>query len=111
LFLTILNHSLRCTAFSEAYSYCRHFCKWTVFDFHGGGREKGFMLRDILKADWLSDFDGVRENNFTILKFFLAFTVLFGHSFPISGNGSDPITMLIVPHPWIGRIAVGGSLQ
>lgn len=66
------------------------------------------MLRDFLRTNRLGEFDGDRENNFTILRFVLAFAVLFGHSFPISGNGSDPITMLILPHAWIGSMAVGG---
>lgn len=66
------------------------------------------MFRGYLKSRYLFEFEKVRDNNFTILRFFLAFAVLFGHSFPISGNGSDPITMLILPHAWIGSIAVGG---
>lgn len=66
------------------------------------------MFRGFLKTRYLFEFEKVRGNNFTILRFFLAFAVLFGHSFPISGNGSDPITMLILPHAWIGSIAVGG---
>jgi peptidoglycan/LPS O-acetylase OafA/YrhL len=66
------------------------------------------MLREIFRTDRLCDYDGHRDNNFTVLRFLLAFTVLFGHSFPISGNGSDPLTMLILPHAWIGSLAVGG---
>ena len=66
------------------------------------------MLREIIKTYRLSDFDGVRLNNFTAIRLLLAMTVLVGHSFPITGNGSDPITMLILPHAWIGSIAVGG---
>lgn len=66
------------------------------------------MLKEIIKTNRLSDFDGVRLNNFTVIRFLLAMAVLVGHSFPITGNGSDPITMLILPHAWIGSIAVGG---
>lgn len=40
------------------------------------------MFRGFLKARYLFEFEKVRGNNFTILRFFLAFAVLFGHSFP-----------------------------
>jgi peptidoglycan/LPS O-acetylase OafA/YrhL len=49
-----------------------------------------------------------KNNNFDILRFIFAFAVLFGHSFPISGNGSDPLSMLLLPNTWIGAIAVDG---
>lgn len=66
------------------------------------------MLPRLLKTTYLGDYDGNRINNFTLLRLVLSFTVLFGHSFPITGNGHDPITKLILPHAWIGSIAVGG---
>lgn len=56
----------------------------------------------------LSDFEGTRANNFTLLRFVFAFAVLIGHSFPITGNGSDPISMFFLPYTWIGQIAVSG---
>lgn len=66
------------------------------------------MFRGFYDVKYLSCYDGLRVNNFTALRFFLALVVLFGHSFPISGNGSDPVTVLILPHAWIGSVAVGG---
>ena len=57
---------------------------------------------------YLGDFDGQRDNNFTLVRTLFALTVLFGHSYHISGNGYDPISKLIVPYPWLGDIAVGG---
>lgn len=36
-----------------------------------------------------------------------ALSVLFGHSFPITGNGFDPLSMVLMPF-WIGKIAVDG---
>ncbi|MFC5527004.1 acyltransferase family protein [Rhodanobacter ginsengisoli] len=56
----------------------------------------------------LSDFEKRRDNNFTFLRFILAWSVLIGHSFPISANGSDPISRLLLPYAWIGSIAVSG---
>lgn len=56
----------------------------------------------------LSEFSKGRDNNFTLLRFILAWSVLIGHSFPISANGSDPISMLLLPYEWIGSIAVSG---
>ncbi len=47
-----------------------------------------------------------RDNNFDLIRLICAFMVLFGHSFPISGNGTDPISALILPIDWIGAIAV-----
>lgn len=49
-----------------------------------------------------------KNNNFDIVRLIFAFLVLFGHSFPISGKGSDPISALLFPHTWIGSIAVHG---
>lgn len=56
----------------------------------------------------IGNYDGNRENNFTLVRLLFAWAVLFGHSYPITGNGSDPITRLILPHAWIGSLAVGG---
>ncbi|WP_186393279.1 MULTISPECIES: acyltransferase [unclassified Pannonibacter] len=57
---------------------------------------------------FLKDYDGNRENNFTLLRTLFALLVLFGHSYPITGNGYDPISLLIVPHTAITQLAVGG---
>lgn len=68
------------------------------------------MLRVIrtMNITMLSDYESSRKNNFTILRILFALTVLMGHAFPITGNGSDYISRLILPHAWIGSIAVGG---
>jgi peptidoglycan/LPS O-acetylase OafA/YrhL len=50
-----------------------------------------------------------KRNNFTLLRMILATSVLFGHSFPIVGKGSDPISVaLLQPTEWIGSMAVNG---
>lgn len=54
----------------------------------------------------LSDYQNCQKNNFTILRFVLAIAVLIGHSFPITGNGSDPLSQIMLPHEWIGSLAV-----
>lgn len=58
----------------------------------------------------LEQYSVSRQNNFDIIRLIFAFLVLFGHSFPISGNGGDPITAVILPYvgDWIGGIAVDG---
>lgn len=56
----------------------------------------------------LKDFERVRDNNFTLVRLVFAWAVLFGHSFPLTANGSDPLSMLMLPYAWIGSIAVGG---
>lgn len=66
------------------------------------------IFQRILKTSMLSEFEGSRSNNFTFLRFVFAWAVLIGHSFPITGNGSDPISMLLLPHTWIGEMAVSG---
>jgi peptidoglycan/LPS O-acetylase OafA/YrhL len=55
----------------------------------------------------LSSFDGQRANNFTAIRLLFAYAVLFGHSYPISGNGMDPISALMT-QMWIGEAAVLG---
>jgi peptidoglycan/LPS O-acetylase OafA/YrhL len=57
----------------------------------------------------LSDYDGKRENNFTLLRLIFAWLVLYGHSFPITDPRTlDPISRLMVPYAWLGSIAVSG---
>lgn len=56
---------------------------------------------------WLSDYDGRRDNNFTLIRIILAWSVLFGHSFAITKSGSDPITPFL-PGAWTGAVAVDG---
>jgi peptidoglycan/LPS O-acetylase OafA/YrhL len=48
-----------------------------------------------------------KRNNFTMIRFVLASLVLFGHSFPIVGQGSDPISVsFLFPRTWLGQFAV-----
>jgi peptidoglycan/LPS O-acetylase OafA/YrhL len=57
----------------------------------------------------LEFFEKSKENNFTLLRTLLALSVLFGHSFPVVGMGSDPISVyLLQPNEWIGSMAVHG---
>ncbi len=56
----------------------------------------------------LSHYEKLKKNNYTLIRLILAWTVLFGHAFPITGTGSDPLSIWMLPHTWIGRIAVGG---
>jgi peptidoglycan/LPS O-acetylase OafA/YrhL len=62
----------------------------------------------MLGIKWLSECDGNRQNNFTLIRLLFAWAVLFGHSFPITATGSDPVSTLMLPHLWIGEIAVNG---
>lgn len=58
---------------------------------------------------FISDFDGNRSNNFLLLRIIFALAVLFGHSYPISGNGTDPLSRALpAGYPWIGGLAVSG---
>lgn len=59
---------------------------------------------------YLSDFDGSRANNFTTIRIFLAWSVLYGHSFAIAKLPGvvDPVTRLFQGSVWIGEIAVNG---
>lgn len=61
-----------------------------------------------LGIQFLGRYEKSRDNNFTILRLALAWMVLFGHSFPLTGTGFDPISTFIMPYTWIGGIAVGG---
>ncbi|EAQ95712.1 acyltransferase family protein [Congregibacter litoralis] len=57
----------------------------------------------------LGDYDGSRRNNFTALRIFFAWCVLFGHSFPITGHGElNPLREFFEKSTWIGEIAVSG---
>jgi hypothetical protein len=59
----------------------------------------------------LKDFENSKSNNFTLIRLLFAWAVLFGHSFTLTVNGSDPLSVLMLPYAWIGSVAVGGSLQ
>jgi peptidoglycan/LPS O-acetylase OafA/YrhL len=39
----------------------------------------------------LTKFDGSKQNNLTLLRLIFALAVLFGHAYPITGSGSDPL--------------------
>lgn len=56
----------------------------------------------------LAYFHDARDNNFTFIRLVLAWLVLFGHSFPIAGAGSDPISLCLLPQAWLGSLAVSG---
>ena len=58
----------------------------------------------------LADFDGTRANNFTLIRIFLAWSVLYGHSFAIASipGVRDPLTQIFQGSIWIGEIAVNG---
>lgn len=62
----------------------------------------------MMKMKFLKDYDGVRNNNFTLLRTIFALIVLFGHAFAIAGDGIDPISQILLPYTWIGELAVGG---
>lgn len=66
------------------------------------------MLKIFGRTQLLSAHEKSRSNNFTLLRLILAWLVLFGHAFPITGNGLDPISKLMSPHTWIGEVAVSG---
>lgn len=57
----------------------------------------------------LAEYDGSRDNNFTAIRIFLAWSVLYGHSFAIQQAGiRDPLTQLFQGSIWIGELAVNG---
>ncbi len=58
----------------------------------------------------LADFDGNRQNNFTLIRIILAWLVLFGHSFAIQHVPGlrDPLSPLLQGSVWIGTLAVYG---
>lgn len=63
-------------------------------------------ISDTLRT--LAHHETKRVNNFTLLRLIFAFAVLIGHSYPIAGQGSDPLSRLLLPYTWIGDIAVCG---
>lgn len=59
--------------------------------------------------DYLSSYDGSRQNNFTALRIGFAWLVLFGHSFAISGYPElDPFLPIFEGSIWIGGVAIKG---
>lgn len=58
----------------------------------------------------LADYDGNRENNFTAIRLFLAWLVLWGHSFAIVAEPGlrDPLIKLFQGSIWSGELAVNG---
>lgn len=58
----------------------------------------------------LIDFDGNRDNNFTLIRIFFAWLVLYGHSFAIQKVPGirDPLNALFQGSIWVGEIAVDG---
>lgn len=66
------------------------------------------IINEIARVPRLSDFEKSRSNNFTLLRLIFAWAVLAGHSFPIAAQGSDPLSMLLLPYTWIGEVAVSG---
>jgi len=67
------------------------------------------LVLKIRVGDGLVVYERIKNNNFTLLRMLLAVMVLFGHSFPIVGGGSDPISIaLLQPNEWVGSLAVHG---
>lgn len=58
----------------------------------------------------LKDFDGSRQNNFTIMRIILAWLVLYGHSYAIQKTAGikDPLNEIFQGSTWIGALAVNG---
>lgn len=58
----------------------------------------------------LIDFDNNRQNNFTIIRILLAWSVLYGHSYAIQNPNhvKDPLNILFQGSTWIGDLAVDG---
>ncbi|WP_018604629.1 acyltransferase family protein [Uliginosibacterium gangwonense] len=84
---------------------------YVIFDFLAARINWSFLCStDASKSQlWLEDYEKSKNNNFTLLRMILALSVLFGHSFPIVGRGSDPISVaLLQPAEWIGSLAVHG---
>jgi len=58
---------------------------------------------------YLIQYDGDRQNNFTAIRLFLAWAVLYGHSFPVQGTLiKDPLHHVFQGSTWIGDVAVNG---
>lgn len=64
----------------------------------------------VVSPTYLSDFDGNRRNNFTVVRLVFAWAVLYGHSFAIHKipGVSDPLNQLFQGSTWIGAVAVNG---
>ncbi len=60
-----------------------------------------------MRTTWLGQYDGRRNNNFTAIRLFLAWLVLFGHSFAVTKSGLDPISAGL-RLGFVGSIAVNG---
>lgn len=58
----------------------------------------------------LIDFDENRNNNFTLIRIFFAWLVLYGHSYAIEKSHGivDPLNTIFKGSIWIGAIAVNG---
>ena len=58
----------------------------------------------------LQDFDGNRNNNFTLIRLVFAWLVLFGHSFAIQPTHGleNPLNAIFQGSVWIGEFAVNG---
>jgi len=58
----------------------------------------------------LIEYDGNRQNNFTLIRIIFAWSVLYGHSFAIQKmpGVKDPFGILFQGSTWIGNIAVNG---
>lgn len=68
------------------------------------------MLGLRMKESFLGDYDGNRENNFTTIRLFFAWAVLYGHSYAIQGEGGvrDPLNLIFKGSVWIGALSVDG---
>ncbi len=64
----------------------------------------------LLKHKFLIDYDGNRENNFTLIRITMAWLVLYGHSFAVQKipGMNDPLNRLFQGSTWVGELAVNG---
>ena len=69
---------------------------------------KGFFLK--IGTCTLATFDGSRTNNFTLIRIFLAWFVLYGHSYAIQNPDGvrDPLNLVFQGSTWIGALSVHG---
>ncbi len=58
----------------------------------------------------LIEYDGNRQNNFTLIRIIFAWSVLYGHSYAIQKMSGikDPLGILFQGSTWIGDVAVNG---
>ncbi|WP_078085597.1 acyltransferase family protein [Microbulbifer mangrovi] len=70
----------------------------------------GLFMSIISENKTLSDFDGNRQNNFTLIRLIFAWLVLFGHSFAIQPTHGlkNPVNAIFKGSEWIGSFAVHG---